>query len=196
MSHGSWCLQWTLLIGGKKIRHYFYTDLLVWQNFHLPLGSPLPTCFTHWLVCLFEPLWISKSCCTSHDTIYYFLAVWRTTRKSNTFKINSLLDGNSHLLLNWPHMSNFYHFRHKQKYRSTCSLYQLLGRKSWKLSASCSLNIWKHWLPTILGMWDVSYSHHSWCHVTCLAMKPPTYVTDKGFVSQLSTSSCYTWQHK
>ena len=60
------------------------------------------------------------------------------------------------------------------------------------LSSSYSLNIWKHWLPTTLGMWDMSYRHHSWCHVTCLAMKPPTYATDKSFMSQLSTSSCCT----
>jgi hypothetical protein len=40
--------------GGKK--HYFSTELLVGQDFHLPLCSPLPTCFTHSLTDLFVHL--------------------------------------------------------------------------------------------------------------------------------------------
>ena len=103
----------------KTKRHYFSTDLLVGQDFHLHLCSPLPTCFIHWPVCSLEPLWISNSCGISHDTIYYFLAVWHTTRRPNPSKINCLLDGNCHLLFNWSHVSNLWHLRHKQRHRST-----------------------------------------------------------------------------
>jgi len=46
----SWIVMLTANIAyrEKTKRHYFSTDLLVGQDFHLPLCSTLPTYFTHW----------------------------------------------------------------------------------------------------------------------------------------------------
>ena len=62
-----------------------------------------------------------------YDTLYYILAVQLTTRRPKPSKLNCLLDGNCHLLFNRPNVNNLCHLRLQQRYRSTYSLYQLLG---------------------------------------------------------------------
>ena len=112
-----------ILIHAQKVIMY----LLVGQDCQLPLCSPLPVCFIHWPICALAPSRSSNSCDTFHNIIYYFLVVQRTTRWPNPSKMNCLLDGNCHLF-NWPHVSNLCLLRLQQRYRSTNSLYQLLGR--------------------------------------------------------------------
>ena len=109
-------------------RHHFYTDLLVGQDCQLPLCSPLPIFFIQWPVCSLAQPRNNNSCHTSHNTIYYFLAVQWTTRRPIPFKINCLLDDKCHPLFTWPHVSNLGHLRLQQRYRSTYSLYWLLRR--------------------------------------------------------------------
>ena len=49
-----------------------------------------------------------------YDTLYYILAVQRTTRRPKPSKLNCLLDGNCSLLFNWPHVNNLCHLRHSR----------------------------------------------------------------------------------
>lgn len=110
----------------KFKKHYYRSDLLVWEGCHLPLCNPLLTCFTPRPVCSLAPPWNSNSCDPSHPTICQFLVVQQTTRQPNPLKINCLLNGKCDLPFKLTNISNLCNFRHQHSYRSIYSLYQCL----------------------------------------------------------------------
>jgi len=154
----------------------------------------MPTSFTHWPVCSLHHHGKAILVISLTKPSTNFLAVQWTTRRPGLFKINCLLDDNCHRLFNWPHVSNLCHLRLQQRYRSTYSLYQLLGRTGHKQFVFLVLfEIYESMVSNNAG--DVRHVLQSSQVMPCstrLAMKPVTYDSDKSFMLQLSTFSCCT----
>jgi len=150
-----------------KKGHYFTTDLCVWQNFHLPHCSPLPAFFHQQPVSSLTPPRNRYSSNTPCNTINYFLVVKRTTRRLNPSKINGGLDGSCNFLLNWmcEQLQPSYLPTQLQMHLQSLPVFQKDELET--VRCLCTLwNIWRHWLTSSLGMWDMLCSHHTWQRVT------------------------------
>ena len=92
---------------------------------------------------------------------------WWSEKPEDWIPLKSMVfDGSCNFLFNWMcelHLPS-YHPTEFQKKLQSLPVFQKDRLEI--VHHLCTLwNIWRHWLTTPLGMWDITCSHHTWQHI-------------------------------
>jgi hypothetical protein len=86
-----------------------------WYRVVILLFCPFLAFVDYRPVCSPVPRGNTNSCNTSHNSIYHFLAMQRTTIRAYPSKISGILQGNFYLILTDPMMGIIFHHTFQQR---------------------------------------------------------------------------------